>query len=190
MNMNVFTVVAATGLASVASAAVVEFAFDINNFGNTSGNVINFSFDFEAIAGGQIANINSISIELSHSWAGDIDFYIIDPGTNFFDLVYNQGGSSDLGDGGSDGTGLGLYTFVESAGGITWGDSTAPGTYEAGAWGTDPFASGNWTILLNDLADFDDGAVGSVFIDYDVVPAPSAMALLGLGGIVAGRRRR
>ncbi|MBL4809903.1 MAG: PEP-CTERM sorting domain-containing protein, partial [Phycisphaerales bacterium] len=37
----------------------------------------------------------------------------------------------------------------------------------------------------NDIAD------GAVFIGtWNVIPAPGSMALLGLGGIVAGRRRR
>ena len=40
-------------------------------------------------------------------------------------------------------------------------------------------------------ADTDDDIPSAVVIGtYNVVPAPSAMAVLGLGGLVAGRRRR
>jgi hypothetical protein len=36
----------------------------------------------------------------------------------------------------------------------------------------------------------DGGAISLASVDISFVPAPSAMALLGLGGLVAGRRRR
>lgn len=40
-------------------------------------------------------------------------------------------------------------------------------------------------------ADTDDDIAGATLVgQYRVIPAPSAMALLGLGGLVAGRRRR
>ena len=181
--------VAATAM--TASADVAEFVFDINDFGLSVSNVIGGSGVDGSFDLGAIDSIDSISIELSHSWSGDIDFFISDGTSILFDLTFAQGGSSDLGDGGSDGTGLGLYTFVASgsANGLLGVSTTAPGDYDANGWTAGPFASSAWFINLSDLASGDDGAVGSVFINY-TVPAPGAMALLGLGGIVAGRRRR
>jgi len=37
---------------------------------------------------------------------------------------------------------------------------------------------------------WDDGSVAGQFLTYTVVPAPSSLALVGLGGLLAGRRRR
>lgn len=38
--------------------------------------------------------------------------------------------------------------------------------------------------------DWANGSVAGAFLSYTIVPAPSAVALVGLGGLVAGRRRR
>lgn len=86
--------------------------------------------------------------------------------------------------------------------------STTPGTFNAqftllDAAGASIFA-GNWFVSAGaegisgrtfvgaggaDLAGFNIGG-GTATVRYFVVPAPSAMALLGLGGLVATRRRR
>lgn len=46
--------------------------------------------------------------------------------------------------------------------------------------------AGNLLLLFNTFA----GASVEVCYEYEPVPAPGALALLGLGGLVAGRRRR
>jgi hypothetical protein len=46
--------------------------------------------------------------------------------------------------------------------------------------------AGNLLLLFNTFA----GASAEVCYTYEPIPAPSALALLGLGGLVAGRRRR
>jgi hypothetical protein len=50
---------------------------------------------------------------------------------------------------------------------------------------TDDGGAGSFTQLTEADIDF-----GSVSVLIGIIPAPSAMALLGLGGLVAGRRRR
>jgi hypothetical protein len=81
-------------------------------------------------------------------------------------------------DGGSDFT-AGSLAFTGSA---TWNiDAAMYADMLAGAGSGDIYAP----------ADTDDDIPSAVVIGtYNVVPAPSAMAVLGLGGLVAGRRRR
>ena len=73
------------------------------------------------------------------------------------------------------------FTFTASAEGVlSYSSSTAAGA---------PFS---YSVTGPSFADqpvsFDDSAFSSGSLN--IVPAPSAMALLGLGGLVAGRRRR
>jgi len=68
----------------------------------------------------------------------------------------------------------------------TYAERDVTYTFSAGEGVTTLFgtsaASGNWVEVASTLA----SATGSVH----VVPAPASLALLGLGGLVAGRRRR
>lgn len=176
--------VATAGLASAQSAT---FDFDIENFGDPAATVIDFDF-----ALGNILSIDSVVIEIAHSWASDIDFSLTSPGGLVFDISSDNGTATDLGDGGSLLAGVGTYTFVPAAGNGFWGPSfgVAPsGTYDAETWQSGPFGAGTWNILLIDDANGDDGAVGSITINY-TIPAPASAALLGLGGLAAARRRR
>ena len=107
----------------------------------------------------------------------------------------------------SDGTpGLFNSAFTPSGGSFglnfwTWTDDASAGFTN----GSQAFSgSATWDIDSDDyaaalagntfgdiiaFADTDDDQ-GVVIGQWNVIPAPSAMALLGLGGIVAGRRRR
>ncbi len=69
---------------------------------------------------------------------------------------------------------------ADSAGVIDW--STGGGV---GPFVMEIFTENGGTGDFTQLTDLDFGGVS-----VNVVPAPSAMALLGLGGLVAGRRRR
>ena len=50
--------------------------------------------------------------------------------------------------------------------------------------------TGDWKLIIVDAAGGDIGALVEWSLDFSVVPAPGAMALLGLAGVVGGRRRR
>lgn len=105
----------------------------------------------------------------------------------------------------SDGTPA-LFGATGNAGLNIWSFSDGTPEYVAGVqaftgsatWTLDSavydavFALGNRSGDIYSPADTDDDIAGAVNIgSYRVVvPAPSAMALLGLGGLVAGRRRR
>ena len=194
--MKTLALVAIAGFAFNANADVLTFDFDIADFGDVPEDVINFDFDFEAMAGGQIASIESVSIELSHSWADDIRFSMTAADGAFFEMLSGEGGNSDLGDGSNTLDALGTYSFVEAGGlgnfdDFQDGPPIASGTYDAISWGAPgPYAAGSWNLFLRDRFSGDDGAVGSISINYTLVPAPGAMALMGLGGLVATRRRR
>ncbi|MEM9166710.1 MAG: hypothetical protein AAGB48_06765 [Planctomycetota bacterium] len=188
--MSKFLMAAAlAGSAGLASAQSFSFNADIENFGDPAANV--FSVDFNLPA---IDSIDSIEIELAHSWSNDLDLVLTGPGGEIFDITSDNGVSVNLGDGGSLLTGVALYTFVEAAGNGSWADFgfdvDAPGgTYDAETWVSGPFGGGLWNITLDDDANGDDGAVGRVTINY-TIPAPASAALLGLGGLAAARRRR
>ena len=53
-------------------------------------------------------------------------------------------------------------------------------------------ATGNYTLNINGVAGVANGALAAGTVNWYcfTAPAPSALALLGLGGVVAGRRRR
>lgn len=188
--MKKIALLAVVAAAGTASADSVNFDFNLENWGGIAETVIDFDFGL-----GAVQSIDSVVITLAHSWASDIDFSLTSSAGTVFDLTSDNGAGVDLGDGGSLLAGVGTYTFVMANGFGNWGqfgfNLPAPsGTYDAETWQAGPFTAGTWNILLVDDAGGDDGAVGSVTINYTAVPAPASVALLGLGGLVATRRRR
>ncbi|HWB19344.1 MAG TPA: proprotein convertase P-domain-containing protein, partial [Phycisphaerales bacterium] len=107
------------------------------------------------------------------------------------------------------------YTFVDSGGSNlltaataagasaaipsgTYNRSTSANTNVAGGVDNDGYSvfagdnlAGAWTLNIKDWGVGDTGTLGSwsITIDYTAAPAPGALALLGLAGVV-GRRRR
>jgi len=114
-------------------------------------------------------------------------------------VTTGAGDSSDL---------SGVYTFA-NGGGNLWtaaaavggGIVIAPGTYAATGIGSGTaldmnaaFAglssAGTWSLFLSDNAGGDLGFVASASVSITTIPTPAAAALLGLGGLMAARRRR
>lgn len=158
----------------------------------TSTTSISIDFDFPS----DVDSIESISIDLSHTFQSDLTFNVSGPG-GFYSLTEGQtgaaGGGSDLG---INGTGTpgdeATYTFVETGGGDNaTGYGLGGATVNALAWGTGGAADG-WNISFVDDFGGDGGSITNVTIDFtSAVPEPaSALALLGLGSVVALRRRR
>ncbi len=172
------------GFASTATADIAVIPIGVV-WGPSPGTVsIAAGFDLPVDA----LSIKSITIEITHTWQGDIDFNVIAPGGAVFELANSVGGSADLG---ILGTGLpgdeAPYTFVE-VGPLGWGP-LGGGIRGAEVWQAGPFAAAGWLVSIEDPVGGDGGSVRSVIIDYNPVPAPGALALLGLAGL-AGRRRR
>jgi hypothetical protein len=198
---------AAFVLAGAAHADTYSVNANLENWGATGGgdgNAVTPTLVFDhTFALGQVASIDSVTVTLAHSFLSDVRMTLMAPNGDLFVIAVGDGpvgspfqaggDSSLLGDGGSLLAGVASYTFVPSGGGI-WngaGNPVAGGDHNAVTWQTGPWVAGNWTFQLLDVWDtLDDGALGSVSIEYTLVPAPGALALIGLAGLASRRRRR
>jgi MYXO-CTERM domain-containing protein len=147
---------------------------------------------------------------LTHTWVGDLVVTLthIDGGetSNLFNRVGKTNATTGFGDSSDL---AGNYAFSDSFTGDFWaaaGGTTGPvpaGNYFAsGALSAakvnllDAFgginANGTWRLSIVDAAAGDLGALGDWSISFvkSPVPAPGALALLGLAGLAGGRRRR
>ena len=136
--------------------------------GTLTGMAISFDFQPSALA-------------LNDSWASDAILFVQGPDTNT-----GEWGGFNASFGGFD---EGVFSFNGSI-------SAPPGVYsdaQSVSNPTPPSGSGAWTVA------FANGYTTSESVTYNnivvtlfgvTVPTPGAMALLGLGGLVATRRRR
>lgn len=174
----------AGGFASTATADLLVVPINISWPASPGQGGATVGFDFAI----DVASIKSITLEITHTWQGDIDFNVTAPSGAVFALANSVGGSADLG---VIGSGLpgdeAPYTFVEF-GSLGWGP-LGGGIRGAEVWQAGPFAAVGWSVTINDPVGGDGGSIANVIIDYNPVPAPGALALLGLAGL-AGRRRR
>lgn len=164
-----------------------------------------------------VASINSITITgLTHTWIGDTHAVLVDP-TGAMHNIYVRPGLFNTSIFGNSGDFLGgTYTFVDSGGLNLPNNSTAvnpaAGTYNKnngtttdpdGLWingnlgifntpfsGITHASAGTWSLRFIDWFAGDTGAFTGWTIDYNAIPAPGALALLGLAGVVGSRRRR
>jgi MYXO-CTERM domain-containing protein len=163
----------AAAVASVASAdttlnlgnnALLGGAYNEYSF-SLDGTLTSFKVDFDYVGGG------------GGSWSSDMLLLVIDPngvGKFWGGFNVNPAGFTDAGIWAFDGSGSaadGHYTDTKAVAGLS-------GT---GTW-TFRVYNGWTTAPLNNYNNFTVNAVG-------LVPAPGAVALLGLAGLV-GRRRR
>jgi MYXO-CTERM domain-containing protein len=190
------TLIAGLALGAVAMTASAEnYSFDLNGQSDTSGIIGDHDFGL-----GAVASVESISLNLATTWGGDFEITLTaSDGSSYEFMNDNQNGGSstnyDLGQVAGDGTlaNVATYVFVASGGG-SWDPGATgfagAGTYNANAFPAGGFAAGTWNILVNDDAGGDISSVGNFTMNYTAVPAPGALALLGLGGLAVTRRRR
>ncbi|MCU0688914.1 MAG: hypothetical protein MUE97_04135 [Phycisphaerales bacterium] len=192
----------ATTSNSVAGAGVSTFTLLASNAANPT-----------------ISSFNSLTITMGHSWAGDLVMTLTSPSGAVADIVVRPGVTSattfgtgtNFGSSSGSTPGTATYTFVQS-GGANLLPAPATGFYAPGSYNilsavtptvVAPGASGlgysvfngldvngTWTLTIRDLGVTDVGSVVDWSMDITTVPTPGAAALLGLGGLVAGRRRR
>ena len=207
-----FLTVGVVALAMSTNANADEITIPINVVGFEIDAPVSQAIDF----GDDVLSIESISIELSHSFAEDVDIGLYAPtdvqtnigeiediGNNASYLLTEfTGFARTLGDGdGDDLVGLATYTWLNpddpNATGLDFEsvpeDQAIPGgTYDAFEWGGGGTATG-WVLSLVDGGSGDTGAIGTATINFTpvAVPEPTSLAvLLGLSGLAVCRRRR
>lgn len=142
---------------------------------------------------GLIDTFDYVFVDISHTWIGDLIIQL-EHGNNVVRLI-NRPGFTGTGFGSSSDL-AGVYTFVP--GGPAFQTASSPAIVPPGAYG--PFDSfdafhgkpkeGEWTLRIIDHAGGDTGVLRGWGFGVTNVPTPGAAALLGLGGLIAARRRR
>lgn len=189
MKLTAPAAIAALSLASIASADMVTNTYDITWASGDTGEIFS-----DAIALPEVASIDAITLDISHTWSADLLITLTSPTGDVFDLMNNNGGNTDMGINAADGSlaNVAPYTYLESGSGNGTFFGGAPlggGTYDANAWASGGWAAGDWTLSVSDTVGGDGGSIGDVTIMY-TIPAPGALALLGLAGLAGSRRRR
>lgn len=200
------------GIGSLANAQVYNgagFAIPDNNVNGGSSNIV------VTDSGNVEAGIKvSITFSPEHTWAGDLIATLShDDGSTTVtaDLFRRMGKLSSSGtDYGRQDDLNGTYNLSDTFGTSFWSapattGNIAPGDYRAftntfngspGAWvSLDSIfggrtLAGTWTLKIVDSANGDNGSVSAWSITNTPVPAPGALALLGLAGLASARRRR
>lgn len=207
-DMKTFAVLALVAFAGAAQAQTFfgsGAAIPDNTVGGVNGGNI--------VVAGPLGTIQSVSFGmqgLTHTWVGDLIAtvtYTPNTGAPISVNLMNRIGLPPAGAGDSSDFG-GDYTFSDS-GADLWAAAAAAGgaiviaggDYRAtGAGSSSPInltalfagadATGTWSLNVADRAGADVGAFTGWSVSLTAVPAPSALAMMGLGGLVAGRRRR
>jgi hypothetical protein len=191
--MKIAAILVVAGLAAAANAGVYTGAggaipdaagFTPSVFTST----IDASADTDFPITGVVVALNfgtgTVAGDREHTWASDLIATLSFGATNVR-LLNRQGTSNDMN---------GQYTFSDGAAAFppaAVGGDLPNGTYSP----FEPLSafnglSGNgiWTLTITDNAGADVGDL--VSWDLRIVPTPGALALLGLGGLVAARRNR
>lgn len=146
------------------------------------------SFSVTSASSDLVQTLDSITIRgLTHTYIGDLQFRISNGAT---DVLFFVPASA------ADSRGVnGDYTFQFGAAGLPVGGTMVPaGTYGTTTDFTSAYTgaplAGTWTLSIIDIGGGDTGRIAGFDLNFSTVPTPGAAALLGLGGLVAGRRRR
>ncbi|CAN5859382.1 hypothetical protein BH11PLA1_BH11PLA1_18120 [soil metagenome] len=135
-----------------------------------------------------IVSLDSITLRgLQHTWNSDLQFTLSN-GVNSILFLANADGA-DSRDFNGD------YTFTPTGAGFAAGGTVLPsGTTGATNDFSATFAgqalAGTWTLSVTDIASGDTGRLEGFDLNFTTVPTPGAAALLGMGGLLAARRRR
>ncbi len=157
-----------------------------------------------------LTSVDLSLIGMDHSWAGDLKVTLTHLDSGFSTVIVDRIGYTGSGFGDSSNYG-GTYTFGDTFGASIWTAAAGGGTSfvipggsyfaSVGLTGAqtliDPvFAGvdifGTWRLTIEDFAAGDEGKLEewSLSIKGTPVPGPGALALFGLAGLGARRRRR
>lgn len=145
---------------------------------------VTLSLNIPSSETGSIVSFDSVDLfAFTHSFASDLTVMLTHLETGTSAILMNEvGGGGDL---------VGDYSIVDGGAAFS-GSPIAPGAY-GGSESLSIFngeaLAGTWLLTISDGAGQDVGAISAFGINA-TVPTPGALALLGLGGIVAVRRRR
>ena len=147
-----------------------------------------------------VVSIDSITIDMAHTWGAELIVAVTgDTNGSVFDLLNENNaansGNYDLGLVGGSGAlaNVAPYEFLET--GTAVGSIQSTGFLgglsglQANAWTGGALAADTYTLSISDTVVGDGGGIGNLTITY-TIPAPGAMALLGLAGLAGTRRRR
>jgi subtilisin-like proprotein convertase family protein len=155
--------------------------------------------------GAAIADVNVTITGLSHTWPDDIDLLLVGPTGVTTVLMSDAGGSTDVVGVTytfSDGSPLmldaavnpsGTYGPTNFAGAADIWPAPAPvGPYGAALSGYNGLSgNGTWSLFVADNAAGDVGSIaGGWSLTIKLVPAPGALAMIALAGLIRPRRRR
>ena len=139
--------------------------------------------------------VDNVTINgLTHTWAGDLYIEVRHKTPADYAVVLLDrpgvpastfGNSNDL---------AGTYIFKDGFAPMSETGAIPAGTYGPHAGQVisrgvqDKF--GEWSLFISDNAGGDTGSLSTWSIGFQNVPTPGSLALLGLGGLIGGRRRR
>ena len=203
MKSTVAAIAALAGAAAIAQADVriTEYVYSANdgefieftNLGASDVDLAGWSFDDDSRTPGGFALSGILaageSLIITEALAEDFRAaWSLAANVQILGLVSNNLGRNDE---------INLYNAAaELVDRLTYGDQVFAGTFRAQDVSVNP-----GTLGANDILSWQASFVGDTFGSFasangDVgnpgafIPAPGAMALLGLGGLIAGRRRR
>ena len=202
------------------STAMADFTSDTSNpfititddgYDGTLGSMVSDSIFVTGHTAGNIVSLITVDITLAHTWTGDLIIALGTPNGQILGLV-SRPGFAEVGDGsgccGNNGDWFrGASANFSDAGSVSgellfdvFGGETffaAPEATVAFLGSVADFAAlngqlanGSWTLYIGDAAAGDQGTFESWTINITSIPAPGALALLGMAGLVSRRRRR
>jgi len=198
------TKLAITAIAGLAASTASATVFGPGSGGFIADNdPLGTSFTLNVAASGNIITMNSVDIDMAHTWVGDLVVTLTHENSGTTVTLLDRPGSNTPTEVGNGSDMDGVFSFADG-GANSWAPFEVPGAgtvVPAGEYelnNTDGTSlsdfvglniNGDWTLTISDNAAFDTGSVREWFIDA-VIPAPGAVALFGLGGLAAARRRR
>ncbi len=135
-----------------------------------------------------VQTLDSITIRgLAHTYSGQLQFTISNGTTSV--VFFSNPNAFDDQDFAGD------YTFLAGGPALpTEGTVIPSGQIGTTADFTTAFSGasigGTWTLSVTDLETGDTGRIAGFDLNFTAVPTPGTAALLGLGGLLAGRCRR